>query len=472
MLLQVDFLPDYTTEAEIEELFSQFGKVEGVMLRQTSRVDRFFGRAFVKMSREPEARKAFREASRKGLILKGECLAIEVVHRPPDATHTLFVLGVQGEVEEVEEEVRELFSPFGEIKHINYSAGNRYCHVVFSTVGAAERAVASHMKYRLRFWNKELLIDFSFHTPSRVLHITDFVGSVKYLCAFFREYIDYVDWVNVSNAEGAMDKPSRAWVQFDTADHASDVRDILRDYGMSVLYSNQLSYPEDWKVLPPSYKTLVDYAPSDKERMLAPARALKKLEALVKKPPELHTFVLHLQHVHQSANREQIEDMLRSAGVTERFTVHLINHSLSGEFAGRALVSFESKSDATLVKEVHQQQPLKIQDKAVRINTALLPKLNDSSAFLALDRVNELDTNALKLVEQWCTTHGKVARFWRGTDTNYYIEFENVAQALRALEAHALHPLAVQGRKIRLNFAPLPDAGSEDSVFRKIVWDA
>lgn len=136
MLLQVDYLPDDASEEEIAELFSEYGQVSGVMLSerastkcpnncliedtgQSSRVDHFFGRAFVLMATEEDARRAFVVAGKQGLVLRGEGLAVELVHHPPDASTTLFVQGLSGPYEKIERDMETLFSQFGEIRAIS-----------------------------------------------------------------------------------------------------------------------------------------------------------------------------------------------------------------------------------------------------------------------------------------------------------------------------------------------------------------
>lgn len=111
-------------------------------------------------------------------------------------------------------------------------------------------------------------------------------------------------------------------MQFDNVDHASAVRDILIDRGMTVSYSRQETYPREWTWnVPPSYKTLLEYVPSDKERADTANNVLKKLEAVISKPV-LHTYVLHLRNLPMIATSVDIDSALQSAGVTAPFTIY------------------------------------------------------------------------------------------------------------------------------------------------------
>lgn len=87
--------------------------------------------------------------------------------------------------------IERMFSTLG------YALGNNFCHIVFETPAAVEKAVTSHIQERLRYKGRELALDYAFDNPSRVLHITSFVGNTKDVCLMFREYVDYADWIHV-----------------------------------------------------------------------------------------------------------------------------------------------------------------------------------------------------------------------------------------------------------------------------------
>jgi len=260
-------------------------------------------------------------------------------------------------------------------------------------------------------------------------------------------------------------------VQFDNVDHAYTVRDILVDRGMTVSYSKQETYPREWtQNVPPSYKTLVEYVPSDKEHADTPGQALKKIEAVISKSV-LHTYVLHLRNLPKTATSDDIDSALQSVGVTAPFTIHPV-FSREDQFTGRALISFNSKEDAVHIKEAHQKTPLKILGAPIDVNTALLPQLNDRKPILMVDRMHDLTKEVQKEVWDKLSEFGKILRLWKGIDTNYYVEFKTTTEAILCLESHALRPIDVQGRKVRINFAPPLDGRAHGQVFRKIIWEA
>lgn len=76
------------------------------------------------MASEKDARRAFVAAGKLGLVLHDEGLAVELVHRPPDATTCLFVRNLSGAEDAVKHSMEIMFSQFGPIKFVSeYSTG-------------------------------------------------------------------------------------------------------------------------------------------------------------------------------------------------------------------------------------------------------------------------------------------------------------------------------------------------------------
>jgi cold-inducible RNA-binding protein len=83
--LYVGNLPFNTTENELQEMFSQAGAVQEVMLMQDKFTGKSRGFAFVTMSSEPEAQKAIAELN--GKTIEGRALTVNEARpresRPP-----------------------------------------------------------------------------------------------------------------------------------------------------------------------------------------------------------------------------------------------------------------------------------------------------------------------------------------------------------------------------------------------------